>query len=200
MVSSIHGRFARRGLTALACVGLTVSCVEGEELPAQDDDTGADADPLVADLADAPDPEPAVGDRGEKVARAHAYLKQYGYFPNAALERLPGWKPVLDHEPEDPEVFDEVLEEAVSRFQAAHGLVVDGTLNAETQRLMAAPRCGIPDYYALPRARRDRRNSCPPAPRGARTRSSTASATSPEIWPRRTCAARSRRRSPAGAR
>ncbi|MCY1013888.1 peptidoglycan-binding domain-containing protein [Nannocystis pusilla] len=134
--------------------------MEGEGLPAQGDDTGADGDPFVGDLADAPELGPVVGDRGEKVARAHAYLKQYGYFPNAALERLPGWKPVLDHEPEDPEVFDEVLEEAVSRFQAAHGLVVDGTLNAETQRLMAAPRCGIPDYYELPRPRQGSSQLC----------------------------------------
>lgn len=150
MYSSFHGRLARRGLAALACAGLAVSCLAEDESPAHDD--GASEAASAEDLADAPTPEPAVGDRGEKVARAYAYLKRYGYFPNPELERLPGWKPVLDGEPADPQVFDEVLEEAVARFQEAHGLVADGTLNAATQRLMAAPRCGIPDYYEQPHA------------------------------------------------
>ncbi|WAS91275.1 matrixin family metalloprotease [Nannocystis punicea] len=151
MVSSLHHRLVRRGLAALACCSFTVSCVADDELPAQDEDDGAPGGAVADELADVSVPEPAVGDRGEQVARAYAYLKQYGYFPNPELERLPGWKPVVEREPEDPQVFDEALEEAVASFQEAHGLVVDGTLNAETQRLMSAPRCGFPDHYAQPR-------------------------------------------------
>lgn len=154
MHAFIHGSPARRGLVALACAGLTISCVAEGELPAIDEDDGAGLDAVADVIADDPTPGPGIGDRGEEVARAHAYLKRYGYFPNPALEYLPGWKPVFAEEPADPEVFDEVLAEAVVRFQEAHGLVADGTLNAETQRLMAVPRCGIPDYYETPHARK----------------------------------------------
>lgn len=153
-------RLAGGVLMALSCSVLTAACVADDELDANDEagdavtfplavDDAPGADGIADDLAAGP-PALARGDRGEAVARAHAYLKRYGYFPNSELERLPDWEPVLDREPADPALFDELLERAVARFQEAHGLVVDGTLNAETQRLMATPRCGFPDHYAGP--------------------------------------------------
>ena len=91
-------------------------------------------------------------DRGPAVRHVYDYLRQYGYFPNPALAELAGWRPVIDHELTDPEHYDADLEQAVFLFQIAQGLPADGTLNAETEALMAAPRCGFPDYYGTRQA------------------------------------------------
>ncbi|PTL82626.1 M10 family metallopeptidase domain-containing protein [Vitiosangium sp. GDMCC 1.1324] len=87
------------------------------------------------------------GDRSEEVRGLVSYLRKYGYFSNPELQHLPGWKPLVAQEPADPRLFDESLEKALRLFQQAHGLPVDGTLNAETRERMKQPRCGFPDLY-----------------------------------------------------
>lgn len=94
------------------------------------------------------EPALAVGDEGTAVREAYDFLRRHGYFPNPELAaHYPGWSPVIDIEPEDPELFDVTLEEAVALYQQAHGLPVTGTLDGTTQNLMQQPRCGFPDYY-----------------------------------------------------
>lgn len=94
-----------------------------------------------------------LGDHGPEVAAAHGHLRRYGYFPNPELAaEYPGWSPVVDAEPEDPEVFDPALAEALSRYQEGHGLAVTGKLDAATHALMQQPRCGFPDHHAPRRA------------------------------------------------
>ena len=90
-----------------------------------------------------------LGDHGPTVAAAHEHLRRYGYFPNPELAaEYPGWRPVVDASPEDPELFDQPLAEALSRYQEGHGLPVTGKLDAATHALMQQPRCGFPDHYA----------------------------------------------------
>lgn len=125
---------------ALALIG----CDDGEFAGAADDEsTPAEASPDEA----APN-EPALGDAGPEVAAAYEHLRRYGYFPSPELaERYPGWVPVVDAEPDDPQVLDERIAEALTRYQEAHGLPATGALDAATQALMHQPRCGFPDHY-----------------------------------------------------
>ncbi len=91
-----------------------------------------------------------LGDYGPEVAAAHAYLRRFGYFPNPELAaHYPGWTPVIDTEPEDPELFDLALEDAITHYQQANGLPSTGRLDATTRALMQQPRCGFPDHYSL---------------------------------------------------
>lgn len=95
-----------------------------------------------------------IGDHGPEVAAAHEYLRRYGYFPNPELAaEYPGWRPVVDVTPEDPEVFDAPLAEALSSYQQGHGLPVTGKLDAATQALMQQPRCGFPDHHTPQRTK-----------------------------------------------
>lgn len=135
------------GLLAMA------SCtVDGDEeptgpvgAPEQDDDqAGGDQSQAGADTL-APLQR---DDRGPEVRALHDYLRAFGYFPNPELHEFAGWRPVFDQDSADPELFDDVLEQALVLYQRAHGLPDDGTANAETLALMARPRCGFPDYYA----------------------------------------------------
>jgi peptidoglycan hydrolase-like protein with peptidoglycan-binding domain len=87
------------------------------------------------------------GDHGREVRGLYEYLLRFGYFSTPNFEKLPGWLPASPRAPVDPDVFDDVLEDAVRLFQQAHGLPVDGTLNEETLRLTRTPRCGFPDLY-----------------------------------------------------
>ena len=83
----------------------------------------------------------------------HDYLRRYGYFDNPELAaEYPGWKPAASRTPSDPELFDEAMEEGVQLFQTAFGLPVTGVVDAEVKRLMAAPRCSMPDFYTPPSA------------------------------------------------
>jgi len=107
-----------------------------------------EADELA--VRDAPT-ELGLGAEGPEIVAAHAYLQRYGYFPNPELAaRYPGWVPVVDVAPEDPEFFDTTLEEALAMFQQTHGLPVTGLLDGPTRALMEKPRCSFPDAYALP--------------------------------------------------
>ncbi len=116
--------------------------------------------------------ELGLGDEGDEVVEVYRFLRRFGYFPNPALAaQYPGWAPVIDVEPEDVELFDTTLEQALAMYQEAHGLPVSGTLDAATRTTMQQPRCGYPDYYR-PRPRvsaaGDRRAKHPPhdAPSG----------------------------------
>lgn len=137
-----------RGPALLALLALTLA-------PACDDDapeSAADA-PAEADPEDDPGAL-ALGDEGPEIAAAaYAYLRRFGYFPNPELAaHYPGWTPVVDVEPEDPELFHPSLAEALANFQEGYGLPVTGQLDAATWALMQQPRCGHPDHYATPSA------------------------------------------------
>lgn len=99
------------------------------------------------DVATAEMPAIQEGDHGPWVAVLREYLRKYGYFPNPALDRFPGWRPMFDEESEDPQMFDEILKQALLVFQKVHGLPADGVLNKSTRALIAQRRCGVPDNY-----------------------------------------------------
>jgi len=119
-------------------------------LAACDEQTRDKGDDLTVD--DAPG-ELGLGAEGQEIVEAHDYLRRYGYFPNPELAaQYPGWVPIVDAAPDDPELFDTTLEEALAMFQQTHGLPVTGLLDAPTRDLMQQPRCGVPDAYIPPRA------------------------------------------------
>jgi peptidoglycan hydrolase-like protein with peptidoglycan-binding domain len=92
------------------------------------------------------DADVAIGSRGAAVRALCERLSNYGYLPNELLaSRYPNWVPVVDRLPEDPNVFDEVLERAVIGFQRQYGLEPTGVVDAITRELIEQPRCGWPD-------------------------------------------------------
>jgi hypothetical protein len=85
------------------------------------------------------------GARGPEVRAAYEYLRQFGYFPNAELERdNPDFRPMVPA-PADPELFDQNLAAGLRKFQKNAGIDVTGELDAATQALIGQPRCGMPD-------------------------------------------------------
>jgi peptidoglycan hydrolase-like protein with peptidoglycan-binding domain len=86
-----------------------------------------------------------LGDRGQEVAKLHAYLSQFGYLPNAALQRTYGYSPPISEWLRSPETYDEITRKAVLAFQAFYGLPREGTVNERTLQLIRTPRCGVPD-------------------------------------------------------
>lgn len=136
-----------RGVGERSILGVVLAlaaCDDGAGQDGEDPPVGAPASDSLAELG--------LGAEGPEVAEAHAYLRQYGYFPNPELAlHYPGWTPVVDVGPDDPELFDLTLEEALSMFQQTHGLPVTGLLDGPTRTLMQQPRCGMPDNYAPPR-------------------------------------------------
>ena len=86
------------------------------------------------------------GARGAEVGAIYRYLRDFGYFPNAALEAsFPHWLPVVADEPEDASYYGDELERAVSAYQQQYGLERTGRVDAATLAAMQAPRCGHPD-------------------------------------------------------
>lgn len=148
---------SRRSLLGVALV-LSACDDGGVNEPAPMDDYEAPAadeaavDETAVDETDAA-LELRLGDAGPEVAEAYAYLRRFGYFPNPELAaQFPEWTPVVDVEPEDDELFDLPLEEALEKFQDGYGLPVTGRLDAPTRALMQLPRCSHPDHYAPPPA------------------------------------------------
>lgn len=128
-------------------------------LSACDDDDELASSPTAAEVSDGDFAERSreleLGTEGPDVAAAYAYLRRFGYFPSPELAEIhPGWTPVIDREPEDPNLFDLELEEALTKYQQAHGLPATGRLDAATRALMEQPRCGHPDYFTPPGAAR----------------------------------------------
>lgn len=123
------------------CALLSAGCA-GEE---------SSSAPVEAPALPGASPEAQVlkkGDRGPAVEAVYRYLQKYGYFPNEELEdTYENWYPAIDESPADIEVFDDVLEEGLRRFQRTTGLPEDGTLNQATAELMAKSRCSFPDLY-----------------------------------------------------
>jgi len=146
--SSLLVRASRCSLLGVALVLGACDDSDAADQPAMDDDeAAAPADEAAAGL------EFGLGDAGPEVAEAHAYLRRFGYFPNPELAaQFPGWAPVVDVEPENHELFDLPLEEALQMFQDGYGLPVTGRLDAPTRALMRLPRCSHPDHYVPPPA------------------------------------------------
>ena len=90
-----------------------------------------------------------LGARGSGVVELHAYLKQFGYFPNQQLaDRYPAWRPLVSTPPADDQLFDEHTEEAVRLLQLNANLPSTGIVDAATRELLAGGRCGVPDGIA----------------------------------------------------
>lgn len=130
--------------SVLATVLALGACVEGSIDESAEDAVGESAGPAGAT-------ELELGDFGPEIVAAYEYLRRYGYFPNPEITaHYPGWTPVVDVEPDDPELFGLALEEALLAYQRQNGLAATGRLDAATQQVMAQPRCGFPDYHAKP--------------------------------------------------
>ncbi len=92
----------------------------------------------------------APGMKGEDVRALHESLSQYGYFPNARLQRgYPSWRPLVSRAPADLATFDQSTSEAVRAFQGNMQLPQTGIVDEGTRRALQTPRCGVPD--GLPR-------------------------------------------------
>jgi hypothetical protein len=88
----------------------------------------------------------ALGAQGDEVRFVHAYLKQFGYFPNSDLEQqYPRWRPIVAQAPAAADVYDEHTVEAVRALQANMGLPKTGVVDAPTRALLVTPRCAVPD-------------------------------------------------------
>lgn len=86
------------------------------------------------------------GERGQAVLAVYEYLRQFGYFPNRALEKqYPYWVAMVPDEPPNPSSYGPELEEGVSAYQKFMGLPVTGRVDERTLELMKTPRCGHPE-------------------------------------------------------
>jgi Matrixin/Putative peptidoglycan binding domain len=85
------------------------------------------------------------GTEGEDVRRVHDYLKRFGYLPSERFADVKGWRPAVEKDVADPNVFDELMEEAVVLYQAQNALKPDGVVGPKTIARMRERRCGNPD-------------------------------------------------------
>jgi hypothetical protein len=92
-----------------------------------------------------------VGSQGNEVVVLHDYLTQFGYFPNAELQKeYPAWRPIVPEAPAANDVFDEKTSEAVLRLQANMSIPTTGIVDEATRAIVRAPRCGVPDGISRP--------------------------------------------------
>lgn len=133
---------------ALVCAALALgACDDGQEFAGAADLVGPDEldEPALAAAETL-----HLGDEGQRVRAAHAYLRRFGYFPNPELAaQYPGWTPMIAEEPDDLEMFGQPLADALTRYQENYGLSMTGALDAATQAMMQRPRCSFPDSYGL---------------------------------------------------
>jgi hypothetical protein len=147
------GLWAMIALGASACGNEDLSCLDaanGSVRACDEGNTPADDAPAPA----APvrlDRDLSVGSRGQDVGALHAYLTQYGYFPNEELANTyPRWRPIVAEPPQDLEVYDEQTLAAVTALQRAFGLTVTGSADASTRAIVERQRCGVPEGIAPP--------------------------------------------------
>jgi peptidoglycan hydrolase-like protein with peptidoglycan-binding domain len=88
----------------------------------------------------------SIGATGDEVRAVHHYLTEFGYLPNAALQRaFPRWRSPVSSAPTRHDVYDERTAEAVRAFQRAFGLAESGMIDDESRGVMLQPRCGVPE-------------------------------------------------------
>jgi hypothetical protein len=87
-----------------------------------------------------------LGDRGPEVRRLNTWFQNFGYMPNAELQKdYPAWRPIVDRRPADMDAFDETTLNALRHFQSKVNLEASGVFDAETRQKMYTARCGVPD-------------------------------------------------------
>jgi peptidoglycan hydrolase-like protein with peptidoglycan-binding domain len=88
----------------------------------------------------------ALGATGAEVQAVHHYLTEFGYLPNAALQReYPQWRSPVSSAPVRNDVYDERTAEAVRAFQRSFGLPESGMVDDASRGIMVQARCGVPD-------------------------------------------------------
>lgn len=134
-------------LGAAACSSQDSTCLEGASSDGCGEGGSEPAlgqnDPLALDAIEA---ELGIGSQGDAVRAVHAYLTEYGYFPNDELKlNFPRWRPIVEEAPANPAIYDELTARAVAALQVASGLKDTGIVDSETLALLRTPRCGVPD-------------------------------------------------------
>jgi hypothetical protein len=110
---------------------------------------GAVGDPDVYGNLQTLDHDLDLGSTGDEVMAVHAYLTQFGYFPNTALaDEFPRWRPIVTQRPSSILGYDERTQAAVKQLQVNTGLPVTGVVDKATREMMRQPRCGVPDGIA----------------------------------------------------
>jgi hypothetical protein len=84
--------------------------------------------PFVSDIADVHTAD--IGQNLPGIERVQAFLGRFGYFDKGTA--VAG-------------TIDDETSAALSKYQRFHGLRPTGAFDAETRRMMAAARCGLPD-------------------------------------------------------
>ncbi|HEU5076939.1 MAG TPA: matrixin family metalloprotease [Polyangiaceae bacterium] len=93
----------------------------------------------------------SIGSTGPGVQRVNAYLRDYGYLPNAELEAsFPAWRSPVPTAPATLDVYDEATAAAVRILQSNHGLPETGVVDLATASLFEMTRCGVPDNMETP--------------------------------------------------
>ncbi|GMI69811.1 hypothetical protein like AT1G59970 [Hibiscus trionum] len=81
------------------------------------------------------------GEIANGINQVKQYLKMYGYYYPHEYDTK---RAVLDDH------FDEKLENALKAYQQYYSLNVTGTIDSDTMKSMATPRCGVPDIIPNP--------------------------------------------------
>jgi len=134
----------------MGCGAQDDTCLANTESPCEPDadstEPAVDGSPLEALDANV---NLSIGSGGADVRAVQDRLRAYGYFPNRQLAHdFPAWRPIVESDPAENGVYDELTATAVREFQARNGLEPTGNADSATLALLAMARCGVPDGIA----------------------------------------------------